>query len=288
MRPDGSQKRNITSTPEYEEAAPRFSPDGGKLLYRRLPKGSTINHDRWGFQGELMLAGADGSNAAALGKEGELPWASWSPDGAQVACLTKKGIDIVDLASRRTLRQLPRSGVYQQLFWSPDGQWFCGVANHQGESWTVVRLSAADGTGNPVRSFQNCTPDWCPDSARIILSSRPAGQAGNNGQGYTQLWLVSGDGARQDFLYGADGSHIYGGQMSPDGQYVLFTHSTQDGNGSEDSGAAICVMRMSDTPGIGGASPDLRNAHPNTKDGPVLELGMGWEPHWTMAEIGVK
>src|SRR6478736_3235178 len=38
MRPDGSQLRNLTNTPDNNEAAPRFSPDGRKVLYRRLGK----------------------------------------------------------------------------------------------------------------------------------------------------------------------------------------------------------------------------------------------------------
>jgi hypothetical protein len=29
----------------------------------------------------------DGSNPQVLGGEGEYPWASWGPDGAQIACL---------------------------------------------------------------------------------------------------------------------------------------------------------------------------------------------------------
>jgi hypothetical protein len=39
-RPDGSALRNITHTPEYNEAAPQFSRDGRQLLYRRLLLGS--------------------------------------------------------------------------------------------------------------------------------------------------------------------------------------------------------------------------------------------------------
>jgi dipeptidyl aminopeptidase/acylaminoacyl peptidase len=288
MRPDGSRKRNITNTPDFEEAAPRFSSDGTRLLYRRLPKGATINHDRWGFQGRLILANADGSNPTPQGDDGELTWASWSPDGKQISCLTKKGIDIVDLAARRVVRKMPRKGVYQQLYWSPDGKWFCGVANHQGESWTVVRLNAESAALNPVRSFQNCTPDWFPDSNRIILSSRPAGQPANDGQGYTQLWMVSGDGSEQRLVYGEDGFHIYGGLVSPDSQYVMFTRGPKDGSGADKAGAPICIMRLSDAPSIGGPSADLRKVHPNTKDGPVLTLETGWEPHWTYAEIGAK
>ena len=284
-RPDGSGRRNITNTADYEEAAPRFSADGSRLMYRRLEKGATINHDRWGFQGQLILAHADGSNPVALGAEGKLAWATASADGRQIACLTKTGILILDTATKETVRALPRKGIYQQLFWSPDGRWFCGTGNHMGQSWTVVRMDAASGELNAVRSFQNCTPDWFPDSKRIVLSSRPEGQPAGNGYGYTQLWMADGDGEHQRLIYGEDGFHIYGGGLSPDGRYAVFTKAGKDGGGADSRGAPICLMRMSDARSIGGASPDLRAVHPDTKDGPVLELDTGWEPHWTYVEI---
>lgn len=287
-RPDGSQRRNITSTPDAEEAAPRFSPDGSKLLYRRLKRGAEINHDKWGFQGELILADADGSDSAAFGGEGEFPWASWSPDSGQAVCLFPKGIKVYDMGSKSVAREFARCGIYQQLFWSPDGKWFCGVANNQGESWTVVRVDAASGEVNAARKYQNCTPDWHPDSNHIVLSSRPAGQPGARGYGYTQLWMVSGDGVEQQLLYGEDGSHIYGGAFSPDGQYVIFTKGPKDGSGAEEAGAPMCIVRAKDTPMITGESPDLRKLHPDTKNGPVLMLEKAWEPHWTYFLSGEK
>lgn len=283
MRPDGSERRNITNTSDYEEGGPRFSPDGTRLLYRRFAKGAVINHDLWGFQGELMIADAGGSNPVPIGGDREFPWASWSPDGKQIACLTQKGIQIVDLETRKVVRELPRKGIYQQLFWSPDGQWFCGVANAR-ILWTVVRMNAQTGDLNIVQEFQSCTPDWFPDSQHIIYPSRPADQSG---YGFTQLWMSDGDGKEARMIYGEDGYHIYGGALSPDGQYVLFTRCDEDGGGSEKSGAPICVMRMENAPAIAGPSEALRKVHPEAKNAVVLQLVEGWEPCWTYAEIGV-
>ncbi len=284
MRPDGSGRRNITNTADYEEGGPRFSPDGRQLLYRRFAKGTVINHDLWGFQGVLMIAHADGSNAVQIGGDRVFPWASWSPDGKQIACLTQKGIQIVDLQTKKTVREMPRKGIYQQLFWSPDGQWFCGVANAR-MMWTVVRMNAETGDLNIVHEFQSCTPDWFPDSKHIIYPCRPAGQ---DGYGFTQLWMSDGDGKEAQMIFGEDGYHIYGGALSPDGKYVLFTRYGQDGGGSEKSGAPICVMRMEDAPAIAGPSAALRKVHPDAKEAAVLQLVEGWEPCWTYAEIGVQ
>ena len=61
-----------------------------------------------------------------------------------------------------------------------------------------------------------------------------------------------------------------------------------DGAGAESTGAPICIMRLADAPTIAGPSQELRSVHPKTKDGPVLEIGSGWEPFWTYAEIGGK
>jgi Tol biopolymer transport system component len=285
MRPDGSARRNITNTPEYEEGGPRFSPDGKKLLYRRFAKGTTIHHDLWGFQGNLMTAEPDGSKPVQIGGDREFPWASWSPDGKQVACLTQKqGIQVVDLETKKVIRELPRKGIYQQLFWSPDGQWFCGVANAR-MMWTVVRMNAQTGALNIVHEFQSCTPDWFNDSQHLIFPCRAAGQ---KGYGFTQLYRSDGAGKETKLIYGADGFHIYGGALSPDDRYVLFTRCPQDGGGSEKAGAPICVMRMADAPAVAGPSVALRQVHPEAREAPVLQLVDGWEPCWTYAEIGAQ
>lgn len=292
MRPDGSSRRNITNTPDTHELGARFSPDGRRILFRSVPKATKFTHANWGVLGKLIVAKSDGTNPHPVGNDGEFPWASWSPDGSQIACLTKGGIEIWDLASHKLVRKLDRKGIYQQLFWSPDGRWFTGPANTYGENWTVVRMDAATGTVNPVSKFQNCTADWFPDSKRLIYSSRPANQSDEgslsqaSGQkpdyGWTQLWMANGDGSGRQLIYGEDGRHVYGGDISPDSRYVLFTTASKDG-GLLDS--FIYVMRLSDAPTIGGQSSALRRLNPGAKAGVILPLTLGFEPHWTHAQI---
>ena len=176
MRPDGSHKRNISNTPNFNEMGARVSPDGTKLLYRRIAPGVKIRHDSWGTLGNFVIANSDGTNPQVYGDVGDFPWAIWSPDGKQVACLTKTGIEIRDLATKQVVRKLDRKGIFQQLFWSPDGKWFVGTANAFGENWTIVRMNAETGEVNPIAKFQNCTAAWFPDSRRVVNSYRPANQ----------------------------------------------------------------------------------------------------------------
>src|SRR6185503_6279229 len=70
MRPDGSQRHALTRTPEWNEAAPQFSRDGRRLLYRRLKREEKIEGNRYGEQGMLMVANSDGTGEHPLGAEG--------------------------------------------------------------------------------------------------------------------------------------------------------------------------------------------------------------------------
>src|SRR5262249_61648864 len=70
MRPDGSQRRALTHTPEWNEAWPQFSRDGQRLLYRRLKRAERIEGNRYGEEGALVGANSDGTGARGLGAEG--------------------------------------------------------------------------------------------------------------------------------------------------------------------------------------------------------------------------
>jgi Tol biopolymer transport system component len=290
-RPDGSAARNVTQTPEWTEFGGRFSPDSKRMLYRRLPKnpqakpGHAINHDLWGATGELVIANADGSSPVVLGKDGELPWASWSPDSKQFACLYKKEgkIRIVDVTSKSVVKEMPREGIFQQLFWSPDGKRLCGTANQQGRDWNIVALDLDSGKVTQVSRNLCCTPDWFQgDPARLIYSCRVEGVGSD--YGWTMLMQASADGKERNLVYGERGRHIYYGCTSPDDKYVVFAVPENDGG----TDAELAVARLADTPII---VPDdykpLQALYPNARSGPALRLGLsGFEPHWTYAELG--
>jgi Tol biopolymer transport system component len=284
MRPDGSQRRALTQTPDWNETWPQLSRDGSRLLYRRLKRGEAVNGNDYGRQGAPVVANSAGLSPQVLGGDGDLPWATWSPDGRELATLGLKGIQFVDVETGKVRRTLKRKGFYQQLTWSPDGQWLVGVANNFATSWSIARMNATTGEVNAVNMVDCCTPDWFPDARGVIFSWRPPGQKTNRGQGWTQLWRADAVGANPRLVYAKDDRHAYGSCVSPDGKYVIFTGNAQEDGDPEHGGGPMGLMRLSNAPIIEGSSPDVRALHPDAKNGPILKLPTGWEPCWTISE----
>jgi Tol biopolymer transport system component len=292
IRPDGSDDRNLTNSKDTHEFDPQISADGAKLLYRKLPRTEGIDQNNHGRQGQLFLASADAANAQQLGADGEFPWASFSPDGKQIACLTQKGIIIVDLATKKTLSTLPRKNFFQQMTWSPDGLSLVGVSNGLGTAWAIGRMNIKTGEVNAVSKTDCCTPDWSADSKQIVYSHRPTQYKDADGKEWTQLWLANAEGTKKQLLFAKEKQHIYGGCLSPDSKYVLFNGNIhEDGNAGTD-GSLLRLIRLADTPMIGGPiekSPTLAKLYPNAKTGPILELKENaWEPIWTKHDIFKK
>jgi dipeptidyl aminopeptidase/acylaminoacyl peptidase len=279
MRPDGSERHALTATREFNEAGARFSPDGQRLLYYRMAKSDAVDNNTYGTF-DLVLADSHGNNAVVYGRD--FPWASWSPDSRQLACLTPKGIQIVDVTSRQIVRTLPRQGIVEQLVWSPDGLAFAGTANGLGAYWNIGQLADGGGKIKAVSETEryNCTPDWCPDSRHILYARGIIPKE----DGRAQLWMASTDGRQKTMLYAEQGRHIYGACASPDAKYLLFTRSIEDLGAVGKSQTTLAVVRWTDTPMLGDDSAALRKQFPNAKPARWLDLGPGWEPHWTYRE----
>ncbi|MBM4031061.1 MAG: hypothetical protein FJ291_04665 [Planctomycetes bacterium] len=300
-RPNGSGLRNITNTKDYTEYGGRFSHDGKRLLYFRIPSSKLISHDQWGAMGELVIANPDGSNPVVQGKEGQFPWAAWGPDDTQIACLRKREgrITVHDLATKRIVKEFPNLGIYQQLGWSPDGKRFCGTANVAGHQWNIVSIDLAKRSLTLLTRALNCTPDWFQDDPdRVLYSNRTPGMTPRlglmvNSYGFTVLMQATADGKSRTLVYGALNKHVYFGCTSPDSKYAVFADDPNDGF----IVGELRLVRLADTPIIAPKPPfpELKERCPIARDGPVLDLKLpngaplrGFEPHWTYAEIGGK
>ncbi len=281
MRPDGSSLTNLTQTPEFNETYPLLSRDGKWILFRRVLLGRSIDGNDYGVQGAAVIARHDGTQAVVLGGDKEYSWASWSPDGKQLLCMSPKGFSIVEIATKKVVRTFPRKGFKQQPTWSPDGRWVVGVANWPDTNWSITRMDIATGEILPVNKHNCCTPDWFPDSQNIIFSWRVPGQRTNKGYGWTQLWRNTADGKNPQLVYAENGRHCYGGHVSPDGKYVLFTGNAQENGDPAKAGAPMALMRLCDAPIIDNADEELRKRFPGAKSGPVLKLPVGLEPCWS-------
>ncbi len=282
MRPDGSGRRALTDTRAYSETGVRFSPDGRRLLYYRQPAKEPVDNNTYGTF-ELVVADADGRHPVSFGTGS--PWASWSPDGRAVAVLKQEGIQVLDVTTRRVLRTFPRKGLVQQLIWSPDGMRFTGTANGLGPYWNIGCLRCDAGEIRAVSETEryNCTPDWTPDSRHVLYARGIVPSEG----GRAELWQAAHDGSERRMLYAEAGRHIYGACASPDGRYLLFTRSEEDLGRVDHKRTTLTIVRLSDAPMLGDDDGTLRQRFPNAKGCLRLDLGPGWEPHWTAAAGGV-
>jgi hypothetical protein len=276
MRPDGTDRRRLTRTPEFNEAGARFSPDGRQLLYYRVPRKDAVDNNTYGTH-ELVVTDADGTHAVSYGKD--YPWASWGPGSGHLSCLTPAGIQIIDLAQRRVVRQLPRRGIVEQLVASPDGTRYVGTANGLGPFWNIGCLDAASGKIAALSETDryNCTPDWFPDSRLVAYSRGIIPDVG----GFAELWVGDAEGTGGHLLCAEPARHLYGACPSPDGRHLLFTRSELDLGRVDNSRTRLALIRLADIPLLLRDDARLRQRYPDARPGPFLDLGPGWEPHWT-------
>jgi dipeptidyl aminopeptidase/acylaminoacyl peptidase len=185
--------------------------------------------------------------------------------------------------TREIVRQYPRKGMVSQLVWSPDGKRFIGTANGLGPFWNIGCLDPFTGSIRAVGETQryNCTPDWTPDARQVVYARGIIPEQG----GRAELRMTDANQGQGQTLYAEEGRHIYGACVSPDGRYLLFTRSIEDLGKVNHAGTTMSIIRWADTPMVGDSSVALRARLPRARSGPRLDLGRGWEPHWTGKEI---
>ncbi len=168
VRPDGSGLRQITND-AARDRYPRWSPDGGSLLFQS---------NRGGTYG-IWAIRADGSGLEPVTRpnDGSLAYPVLSPDGRWLAVIVPdRGEALVDLSvprERRLPMPLPPIDASGQLFdavsWSPDGKQLAGTAETS-DSRSVPGLLLY----SPVtRTYTRLTergevPAWMPGGKALL------------------------------------------------------------------------------------------------------------------------
>lgn len=168
INPDGTGLTQLTSNARIDEAEPKWSPDGKRILYlrNRRPVGDS----------DLWVMNADGSGQTQL-TEGRpiLAGPTWSPDGSKVAFVSRPNGSQSDIyvmnADGSGIRRLTNSSATEYaLSWSPDGT---KIAIARDNDVYVMSANGGDATnltnGRIYRGGLSRSIDWSPDGSKIAF-----------------------------------------------------------------------------------------------------------------------
>jgi Tol biopolymer transport system component len=173
MNADGSNARNLTSTPGEHELYPQVSPDGTRIAFV-VDQGEGRDTVR-----SLFVMDADGKNRRQIADHAREPF--WHPSGKIIAYLPQeypkwnvvdyytKGIVFHDLTTGKS-EPHPNSEKLHHLYnpsFSPDGRWIVSTV-HAGMGLSHGTL-LIEAHGNKIINLQipGCRPCFSPDGKQI-------------------------------------------------------------------------------------------------------------------------
>ncbi len=175
---DGSLSPRQVSSGAGAKFAPRWSPDGGRLIYVLDAKGGEV------YDIALCdLSTGEQRNLTPGTPDSLQPNLAWSPDGTQIAFLSDRGghfdcyVMAVDGGPVR--RVLALDHPQWDVRWSPDGRWLAVVAETSGQDYDTFLVPAAGGeprvlagADGPLHARDAA---WSPDGQRIAFAANERG-----------------------------------------------------------------------------------------------------------------
>ncbi|MCA9212679.1 MAG: PD40 domain-containing protein, partial [Planctomycetales bacterium] len=224
MKPDGSDRQNITRTPDVHELYPKVSNDGTKIAFL------VDEHNGRRISRSLYVMNADGSDRKLISEMAR--HACWSPDGKKLAFAKQefnrfnvkdyvtKSIYFYDLESGKTTQH--SNEKIEHLYvptWSHDGKWIvCTVHGGMGFGHAIVAIEVH---GDRVIDLKvsGCRPNLSRDGSRLTWS-------GDDHTINVAEVDYTGDGptlANVRPLYKHEKMHLYHPDLSPDAQFITFS-----------------------------------------------------------------
>ncbi len=222
MRPDGSDKINLTRAPGYRgNEHPAWSPDGTKIAFI----GANFQ-----TEDDIYVMNQDGSNLLRLtdhpGRDYDL---DWSPDGTQLVYVSQSTEEsrVSDLYAVNTdgaglvrLTDLGEGCKYPD--WSPDGgkilfefDFEVAVINRDGSNLQFF-----------TRMEDGCTkrPTWSPDGSQIAFTGCTAQEGGAKKR---SLFVMTPDENQVNKLMETE-NELCCPSWSPDGKHIALSISDGD------------------------------------------------------------
>jgi serine/threonine protein kinase/dipeptidyl aminopeptidase/acylaminoacyl peptidase len=213
IRSDGTGLRQLTDEPHLGNFAPRWSPDGGDLLF----------HSARGGQVNLWSIHPDGSRLRQLT---ETPsWTMcpvWSPDGKRIAYCTFEDTYIFHpsvpwKAQSPEKLPRPRQGTFWVNSWSPDGERLAGAIESELGASHIATFSLID-QEYEVFPVAGAGPLWLSDGRRLLFWEKG------------KVFLLDGEtgGSREVLSLEPDAIDYFG--LSSDDRTIYFSwrHSEAD------------------------------------------------------------
>lgn len=237
----GGQPRRLTTNQRLKKH-PRWSPDGKWIAFISVQENGNSDLRAVSLDGQSTLPLTD-----TAAEEDEL---AWSPDSKHIAFTqrfgSQSGIMSVDVQSN-SVRKLA-DGLVSTLRWSPDGKWILFVAEERRENDDIFLIPADGGTprlltpGTP--RFRDTSPDWAPDSRRIVYASDESG--------YSNLYILDiQSGSRRALTVGT--TDLLAPQWSPNGATVAYVRH-------EDAAFHVYTMSVEDSLTVRVSERDGTNA----------------------------